>query len=291
MQLENSLKTHFLYLIATTITFTSIVNAETDYNAHNKRYDYRKEVKMPTVASKIKKILGVPAKNWSTFGSSFSDCPELYKWSKEKQKYFKNQNSRKSKKYLTNNEGKSYTLKESEIETTFYSCLSEIRFLKSQVSENKKYKNIMLKNDIPRLLKKHPGFNAPKSSLNSMIYKNISDGVIPNKNDIYFIDMYKNTYVILQKTNNNTALFYDTKGKWPSIYFIASTERALKEKMPINNAADYYTFEGVYTYKNNQGFERQAYKIKGHIDPVFRTNSLSYFYTKQWLKDKNIKGM
>ena len=216
----------------------------------------------------IKELLGVPRANWSTFGPSYSDCPRLNEWV-----------------------GGKYTLEESEIEAIFYKCLSDIRFIKSQLSEYNKYRKRLLENDIPRLKERHPGFNAPRFSLNAMIYKYINDGVYPDKKDIFFIDMYKNTYVILQMIDKNSALFYDTNGQWPSIYFLAPEGRPLKEGVALNNAADYYTFEGVYTYKNRQGFDRQAYIIRGHLDPEFRSNSMSFFYTQQWLKDKNIDGM
>lgn len=123
------------------------------------------------------------------------------------------------------------------------------------------------------------------------IFKNINDGVYPNKKDIYFIDVYENTYVILQKIDDYSALFYDTDGQWPSIFFLATEGRPLKEGVPLNNAADYYTFEGVHTYKNMRGFERQAFIIRGHLDPEFRSNFISFIYTQQWLRDKNMDGM
>lgn len=267
----------YVLTIITIFTLTNNALSATDMGAHNKRHNYRDEIKMPTQASEIQILLGVKKDNWSTFDSGYGDCQKLDKWSKEDQEYFSSQNARKSKKYLTKNSGESYTLKESKIETTFYSCLSKIQFIKLQVSERKKYRKLLKEDDIPRLLKKHQGFNAPKSTLNSMVYKNVNENIYPSKKDIFLIDMYKNTYVILQMTAQTTALFYDTDGKWPSIFFIAPSDRLLKEGVALNNAADYYTFEGVKSYKNRQGFDRQAYIIRGHTDADLRKHSLSFF--------------
>lgn len=278
-------------LVIIMLAFTSLSFAE-DMNAHNKRYDYRNEIKMPSDPSQINVLLGVDRKNWSTFGSEFGDCHKLNEWLNEDKQNFIAQNKRKSKKYLTDNEGNNYTKKESDIETTFYSCLSDIRFTKAQVVNYKKYRELIKSRDIPRILSKHKGFNEPKYTLRTMIRRNINDNVAPDKKDIYLIDVYRNSYVILQMIDDNTALFYDTQGKWPAIYFIAPDKSKLKEGATINNVADYYTFEGVYSYKNSQGFDRQAYIIRGHLDHDLRTDTINYFYAKQWVDgDVNIDGM
>jgi hypothetical protein len=141
-----------------------------------KQYNYRSEITAPTKASDIQTLLNVKKDNWSTFGGIYDDCAKLDKWSNKDQKYFSSQNHRDRQKYLTKNDGESYTLEESEIETIFFSCLSDIRFTKLQVTQNSKYLKLLKENDIPRLLKNIRGLMLPKQPvLTSKVCKNIEE--------------------------------------------------------------------------------------------------------------------
>lgn len=216
-------------------------------------------------------LLGVDRDNWRTFGVSCSSLDDAISRYAEDDRW-----------------GTFYGEPDAKIHWT--NCLESIEKIKSALEMWKKTrpKVVSIRNSIAD---RH-GKSFPLKPINWGISNHLSNQKNLDKNILYAINVYRPRYRILQKFENQEALFADTEGEWPPVYFIAPGGVVLDEGEYLNAVADYYSYQGVYEYLNRDGFERKAFIFKGHTDSSFRGLYTRAVEARRWIDGKvNTDGM
>jgi len=139
-------------------------------------------------------------------------------------------------------------------------------------------------------IQKHTGKRFPLFTLNYALHKNQHGNYKFNNNTLYAIDI-NSTYRILQLLPSGVGLFCDTDDKWMPILLIPPKNVVLQENSYINQQVDYYSYDGIKTYTNTDGFKKQAFVFKGYRDQEFRRLWIQSVEALQQFKNANVKGM
>ena len=217
------------------------------------------------------KLLGVKRENWKTFNNSCSWFDQHLTLYSDQDRWATSQGVPGAK-------------------INWKSCLEAINTVKKSLVI---YGDAKKKVDAMRdSISKETGKRFLLDSLNRGVSLHINNEKRLDATTLYAIDVYWCRHRVLQKFDDGTALFADTKNKWPPIYLLPPRGVDVKEGSYINTVADFYSFEGVKKYKNKSGFEREALVFKGYRHADFRKEYVKAMEAEQWLEgDVNTNGM
>lgn len=217
------------------------------------------------------KLLGVGRDNWRTFGISCSSLDEEISLYADDDRW-------------------GTVFGETSAKMHWVNCLESIQDVKNalRVWKETKPKVFSIRDAIADQHSKE----FPLITINRGIANHLRDESTLDKDTLYAIDVYRPRYRILQKFENGEALFVDTEGQWPAVYFVAPDGVSLKEGVYINGVADYYSYRGIAEYLNRDGFERKAFVFKGYTDSKFREVYVRAVEARQWIDgDVSTEGM
>lgn len=231
------------------------------------------EIPFPERPSDVpEKIYGVEQENWKTFGVSCSSLSDAISRNK-------NGNDRWSKSFG-----------EIPAKTHWISCLESIRRVKSALAQWRDLKP-EVEGIRDTIAEKH-NKEFPLIPLATAIGKHVHGDAKLSRNHLYTINVFRPRYKVIQKLPDGGGLFIDTRGKFPPVYFRPRDGQEIREGVPINQVASYYSFLGTTTYTNRNGFKREAFVFGGYEDKEFRSKYSEAIKAHQWIRgDVNTSGM
>jgi len=170
-------------------------------------------------------------------------------------------------------------------------CLNDIKNVKKQLKIFRKEIKIVKKLASEISIKENKIF--PLDSILRAISNHINNIKPLDKKTIYAIDVFNYHYIAFQVVTDQQVLFIDQENTYPPILLNINKGLIVKERTPISNYADYFTYDGITEYTNSMGFKRQAIVLTGHkSNNGFREAYIKAAKAYQWIDgDVNTKGM